>query len=291
MSTELGAGAWSYFGDPRAIAHDGHTFTGWISTTGNVWVAHIRPDGQLHQAGHLQGPRGRRPQQPVARLPPRRAHRGVLQPALGPHPAAAEPAPEPDALPGLQEAVLDRRLRARPARQRPTCPAASATPTRTRSSSAASCGCSGAAAAGTRRSPTRATAATGCRRASCCVSHDRGAALLEVRRRRQDATSTASSPRATPTTSTTASTTCATRTSRLLRRSTGTGSGACATSRCRSRKLERIYKFTKAKGSAWPHDIALTVRGPAAHRLHAPRRQPRHVLLRATTTASAGSAA
>lgn len=44
-STELGAGAWSYFGDPRAIARAGHAFTGWISTTGNVWVAHIRPDG------------------------------------------------------------------------------------------------------------------------------------------------------------------------------------------------------------------------------------------------------
>jgi hypothetical protein len=44
---ELGAGAWSYFGDPRAIAHNGHTFTGWISTTGNVWVAHIRPDGSF----------------------------------------------------------------------------------------------------------------------------------------------------------------------------------------------------------------------------------------------------
>ena len=47
MSTELGAGAWSYFGDPRAISHSGHTFTGWISTTGNVWVAHIRPDGSF----------------------------------------------------------------------------------------------------------------------------------------------------------------------------------------------------------------------------------------------------
>ena len=47
MSTELGAGAWSYFGDPRAISHDGHTFTGWISTTGNVWVAHLRPDGRF----------------------------------------------------------------------------------------------------------------------------------------------------------------------------------------------------------------------------------------------------
>ncbi len=43
MSTELGAGAWSYFGDPRAIHHDGRTFTGWISTTGNVWVASHLP--------------------------------------------------------------------------------------------------------------------------------------------------------------------------------------------------------------------------------------------------------
>ena len=25
--SELGAGAWSYFGDPRAIAHNGHTFS------------------------------------------------------------------------------------------------------------------------------------------------------------------------------------------------------------------------------------------------------------------------
>src|ERR1700760_2584716 len=47
MSTELGAGAWSYFGDPRAISHDGHTFTGWISTIGNVWVARYTPGGRL----------------------------------------------------------------------------------------------------------------------------------------------------------------------------------------------------------------------------------------------------
>ena len=47
MSKELGAGAWSYFGDPRAIHHDGHTFTGWISTTGNVWVADHVPGRAL----------------------------------------------------------------------------------------------------------------------------------------------------------------------------------------------------------------------------------------------------
>ena len=44
---ERGAGAWSYFGDPRAISHDGHTFTGWISTTGNVWVARYTKGGKL----------------------------------------------------------------------------------------------------------------------------------------------------------------------------------------------------------------------------------------------------
>jgi hypothetical protein len=34
----LGHGAWSYFGDPRSIAHGRHVFTGWIGTHGNVWV-------------------------------------------------------------------------------------------------------------------------------------------------------------------------------------------------------------------------------------------------------------
>ena len=44
---ELGAGAWSYFGDPRAISHDGHTFTGWVSTTGHIWVARLTKGGTL----------------------------------------------------------------------------------------------------------------------------------------------------------------------------------------------------------------------------------------------------
>jgi hypothetical protein len=73
------------------------------------------------------------------------------------------------------------------------------------------------------------------------------------------AASTASSPRATPTTSTTASTTCATRT----RTSSGpAGGGWGAYARCLPiHKLERVYRFTKATGSAWPHDIALTAQG------------------------------
>jgi BNR repeat-containing family member len=44
---ELGAGSWSFFGDPRAISHDGHTFTGWISTSGNLWVARYTRGGKL----------------------------------------------------------------------------------------------------------------------------------------------------------------------------------------------------------------------------------------------------
>ena len=47
VDRELGAGSWSYFGDPRAISHDGDTFTGWISTTGNVWVARYTKAGKL----------------------------------------------------------------------------------------------------------------------------------------------------------------------------------------------------------------------------------------------------
>lgn len=48
-SRELGAGAWSYFGDPRAISHEGHTFTGWISTAGHVWVARLTAGGGLRK--------------------------------------------------------------------------------------------------------------------------------------------------------------------------------------------------------------------------------------------------
>ena len=49
VDRELGAGSWSFFGDPRAISHDGHTFTGWISTTGNVWIARYTKGGKLRK--------------------------------------------------------------------------------------------------------------------------------------------------------------------------------------------------------------------------------------------------
>src|SRR4029453_13452097 len=52
----LGAGAWSYFGDPRAISHDGHTFTGWISTIGHVWVARYTRGGKVSKQLISRGP-------------------------------------------------------------------------------------------------------------------------------------------------------------------------------------------------------------------------------------------
>lgn len=55
VDRELGAGAWSYFGDPRAISHDGDTFTGWISTTGNVWVARYSAEGRLTKRAIFKG--------------------------------------------------------------------------------------------------------------------------------------------------------------------------------------------------------------------------------------------
>ena len=88
--------------------------------------------GRLTKKRDLQGPGARRPQQPVARLPPRRAHRGVLLTALRARPAAAGH-PQRDALHGLAEPVLDRRASGRCGPSRPTCPAASATRIPTRS--------------------------------------------------------------------------------------------------------------------------------------------------------------
>ena len=112
MSTELGAGAWSYFGDPRAISHDGHTFTGWISTTGNVWVAHIRPDGSFTKRSSTRASASTTTTTRRSSSGPTGGSR-VLLPALRPRAAAAEVSPEPDALPDLQAPALDRGVRAR----------------------------------------------------------------------------------------------------------------------------------------------------------------------------------
>ena len=71
----IGDGAWSWFGDPRAVTHDGRTYVGWVDHEGDVKVSsydhatgervtavlqarlnqddhanpslHVRPDGRL----------------------------------------------------------------------------------------------------------------------------------------------------------------------------------------------------------------------------------------------------
>lgn len=52
---QLGPGAWSYFGDPRAIAHDGVIFTGWISRRGDVWVARLGARGSVERHRLFRG--------------------------------------------------------------------------------------------------------------------------------------------------------------------------------------------------------------------------------------------
>ena len=50
---DLGDGAWSYFGDPRSIAHGDDVFSGWISTTGDVWVSQRNLRTGIYQGGVL----------------------------------------------------------------------------------------------------------------------------------------------------------------------------------------------------------------------------------------------
>lgn len=39
--TSLGDGAWSYFGDPRAVHANGRTYLGWVTSTGRIQVASV----------------------------------------------------------------------------------------------------------------------------------------------------------------------------------------------------------------------------------------------------------
>ena len=110
MSMELGAGAWSYFGDPRAIHHDGRTFTGWISTTGNVWVAIVDTRAAS---------RGRSADLPRAWASTTTTTRRWSSVATGTSSSSSPrtravtcPSPgQPDALPDEPAPVLDRRVR------------------------------------------------------------------------------------------------------------------------------------------------------------------------------------
>ena len=35
----IGDGAWSWFGDPRAVTHDGRTYVGWVDQEGDIKVS------------------------------------------------------------------------------------------------------------------------------------------------------------------------------------------------------------------------------------------------------------
>ena len=109
QSKELGAGAWSYFGDPRAISHDGHTFTGWISTVGHVWVARLTKGGTLTKHLLFRGLGRDDHNNPSLVFLPDGRLAVVLLAALRPLPAAGGD-PEHHALPDLRAPVLDRRL-------------------------------------------------------------------------------------------------------------------------------------------------------------------------------------
>ena len=277
VDRELGAGSWSYFGDPRAISHDGHTFTGWISTTGNVWVARYTAGGRLTKRADLQGPGTRRPQQPVARLPPRRAHRRVLLAALRAPPAAARH-PERDAVHGLAEPVLDRRLRPRAHRsdqraRRPGLHLSQPDPAQ------------GQAVAVLARRRVEPDLLLHRER-----SHWVPARELVLLRSARSARTRSTSATATaeihgiftdghPTNWKTGLHYLRYEAGNLYAMS-GRRIGSLRSVPFHTSKLDHIYNYSDRGGRAWPHDIALTVRGPAADRLHAASGEPRHLLLR-----------
>ena len=187
--------------------------------------------------------------------------------------------PERDALHGVVEPVLDRRLRAGAHGRRPTSPAASGytypNPIQLKDKlwlfwrggdvepdvllhrgrhplgarPASSC------TSGTGSGPTRSTSATA------------------------TAGSTASSPTATRRTGRTACTTCATRPATSTRAS-GRRLGTLEVVPLHTSKLDHIYNYSDARRARLGPRHRAHRRGPAAGRLHAPRRQPRHLLVR-----------
>ena len=117
MSTELGAGAWSLLRRPaRDLARRPHVH--------RLDLDHRQRLGRPHPARRrftkkvvYKGLGVDDHNNPSLVFRPGRSHRGVLQPALRPRAAAAEPPPEPDALPDRPAPALDRGLRAGAARQ------------------------------------------------------------------------------------------------------------------------------------------------------------------------------
>ena len=276
VDRELGAGSWSYFGDPRAISHDGHTFTGWISTTGNVWVARytaaasspsalifrglgrddhnnpslvFRRDGQSWcSSRRTRATTCRRPGSP-----------SVMRYMVSLHPYSIEGF-------GRVRTVDQRAGRTRLHLSEPDPAAGQAVALLAR-----------------RRLESdlllhRGRHRTGCRRASSSTSAAAQrpyAKYVGDGNRRIHAIFTDGHPAAT---GRTASTTCATRPGALHRgRAPARDAGARAAAHVKARPHLQVLRRRRA-GVAARHRADR--RGPAARRLHPPRRRPRHVLLR-----------
>ena len=274
VDRELGAGSWSYFGDPRAISHDGDTFTGWISTTGNVWVARYTAGGQLTKRVIFKGLGRDDHNNPSLVF----RHDGHIMVFFSPHSGHHLPPPgipskmcymvslNPYSINGFGKVhTVDTNV---PGGLGYTYP----NPVRLRTG----CGCSGVAAPGTRPSPTPTTASTGCPPASSSTSGTRSG-----RTRSTSATaraSTASSPTVTRRTGRTACTTCACRTAPCTRRAgPARHAGPGAAAHLQARPHLQLLRPGRARMGARHRAHR---RGPPAGRLHAPRRQPRHLLLR-----------
>ena len=277
MSTELGAGAWSYFGDPRAISHDGHTFTGWISTTGNVWVAHLRPNGSFTKKviykglgvdDHNNPSLVFRPDGRIAVFFSPHSGRVLPPPSLRPSRMRYRISKHPFSIDGFSPVRLVKTnvpgglgyTYPNPMQQRgklwlfwrgggwnPTfsytrngkdwVPARELLVSHTEERPYAKY-------VGDGKTNIHGIFTEG------HANHFHNS-LYYLRYENNDFFGLS-----------------------------GHKIGSLRNVPFPIGKLERIYKFTKAKGSAWPHDIALTSRGAAADRLHPPRRPSRHVLLR-----------
>ena len=179
-SGPVGDGAWSWFGDPRAVTHDGRTYVRLGRPAGRYQGQLLRP---RHRRAGDRGPPGApqpgRSREPVGAGPARRSSRRLLLAARRPD----------DALPRVL-AARGRHVLGRAANRAHEHARASAdTRTRTRSGWRTSPPrtCSGAAATTTRRSRSRTTARQLV--AGANADHDAGRApVREVRleRRRHD---------------------------------------------------------------------------------------------------------
>ena len=274
VDRELGAGSWSYFGDSRAISHDGDTFTGWISTTGNVWVARYTAGGQLTKRVIFKGLGRDDHNNPSLVF----RHDGHLMVFFSPH--SGRHLPPPGIPSGMRymivaEPVLDRGFgQVHTVDTNVPGGLGYTYPNPVWVKDRLWLFWRGGALEPDlllhRRRP------TGCRPASSCTSGTRSGRTPST-----SATvraSTASSPTVTRRTGRTACTTCATRTASSTRRA-GPGSARWARSRCTPQARPHLQLLGPGRARMGARHRAHR-RGSPARRVHAPGRQPRHLLLR-----------